>query len=350
MTAYRFAATAIVLTAIAGVSLRNPTALWAGTAWTLACASLMTALVRAIVTRGDLRTRWIGFAVVAGTYFILSFNHTPLEYVEACLPTTRALDELYLAVHPEPKGATPRLVVDAWDTNAHKPGRQDGATYFNINQIHFRWAWHSLLVIPFGLIGGALAVQMASGGDPATPMRMRGRSILTLATAVLVSGIVFAAMRVPSGVTVNLTFGAFATSLAWAGLEAAASRGRRRAFWGGYLVFAWAYLLAAFGEFEVRLLIYANAPVEGYLPTSRLFGELFALLHHPPPSGMHDAWNPSYHRPGPLAPPYFHDLNRYFFVQIGHALSGIAAGIIGGLIATIPARSIPSVVVDDERT
>jgi hypothetical protein len=343
MTLNRLIVTTIVVVVLGVVSLQRPTGLWAGVAWTLASASLLAAVIRARVCRGEARAWWIGFAVVGGTYFVITFNHPPLEYVEGCLPTTRALDEIYLAVHPEPIARSPRVIVDAWDPQTHKLAQQDGSTYFNINQIHFRWAWHSLLVVSLGLLGGATAVQLSRTRNRTAPAWLRGRSILTLVTAILVSGIVFATLRIPSGATVNVTFGILVASLMWAGLEACVSRGRRRAFWAGYLLFGWAYLLAAFGQFDVRLLVYANVPAEGYLPTSRVLGELFPLVHRAPASGMTEAWNPSFHRPTKLAPPYLYDLNRYFFIQVGHAISGILAGIVGGSIATIPAASAESV-------
>jgi hypothetical protein len=220
----------------------------------------------------------------------------------------------------------------------HKPGQQERGVYHNINQIQFRWAWHSLAAVAAGLAGGFVAVRVFRPEQPRDERDRRRRprfSIAGLMASILSLGAAFAALRTPCGVTLNLVFTLFTATIAWSTLAAIVGRGQHKAFCAGFAVFAWPYLLAAYGQFDVRLLTYGSQTAEGYLPSSRLFGELYPVFLREPsdPSQSIDVWNPSYHRPTKLAARYLYDLNRYYFIQIGHALAGFSVGIFGGLIA-----------------
>ena len=304
----------------------------------LAVGLLLTAGLEALFRRGRERLFWVGFLVFGSVYMVLSFNHWPFEFVEGHLLTTRVFDELYLAVHPEPSPAVARTPVAYWDLMGHKPGLQDAGVYHNINQIQFRWAWHSLAAVAAGLAGGVISVRVLRPEKPCDePDLQRGPrfSIAALMAIVLAAGTAFAALRTPCGLTLNLVFSLFSATLAWATLAAILGRGRRQAFWAGFAIFAWPYLCAAYGQFDVRLLTYGSQLAEGYLPSSRLFGELYPVFHQEPsnPTQSMDAWNPGYHRPVTMGATYLYQLNRHYFIEIGHALAGLIVGMTGGLIA-----------------
>jgi hypothetical protein len=327
-----------ILGALGYLCRRKPTSAWTGLAWMLALGFLLTAGLEALFRRGRERVFWVGFLVFGWVYMILSFNHWPFEYVEGHLLTTRVLDEIYLAVHPEPPRTPARTAVGYWDLMGHKPGQQDADVYHKINQIQFRWAWHSLAAIAAALAGGIVAVRVLR---PETPWDDRDArrgpriSIAALLAIVLAVGAAFAALRTPCGLTLNLVFTLLSATLAWATLAAIVGRGRRQAFWVGFAIFGWPFLLAAYGQFEVRLLTYGSQLAEGYLPASRLLGELYPVFHPEPsdPNQSIDVWNPGYHRPVTLAATYFYDLNRHYFIEIGHALAGLIVAMVGGYIA-----------------
>jgi hypothetical protein len=329
---------AFVLSALAYQCLRVPTAFWTGLAWTTSAGFILTATLEAIFRRGRARSFWIGFLVFGCVYLILTFNHWPFEFVEGHLLTTRVFDEIYLARYPEPPPTLARTTMDTWDLSTQKPGQQDWNFYHGINQIHFRWAWHSLAALATGLTGGIIALGLrrprAESNSEHDPRRGRRSSIAALLGVILVSGAALGALRAPCGLTLNLAFTLFAASLAWATLGAIVVDGRRRAFCAGFTLFGWPYLFAAYGQFDVRLLTYGWNPAHGYLPTSRLFGELYPLIHREPPDKgqSFDAWNPGYHRPTTLAGTYLYDLNRHYFIEIGHAISGLLVGMLGGMI------------------
>jgi hypothetical protein len=329
----------VVLGALAYQCLRRPTAFWTGMAWVLALGILLTAILKATMRRGRARLFWVGFLVFCCVYMILSLNQWPCEFVEGHLLTTRVFDEVYLSVHPEPPPAGSRAAIDTWDLSHHKPMQQDANLYHGFNQIQFRWAWHSLTALAAGLVGGIVAVRLLAPRDVPDERRAPGHGLrfsLAAMMAVMVAFCAgFAALRTPCGLTLNLVFTAFAATLAWSTLAAILGCPRRQAFWAGFALFAWPYLIAAYSQLSVRLLNYGYNPVEGYLPTSRLWAELYPVFHREPtdPKVLLDAWNPGYHRPARLTAPILYDLNRAYFVQIGHALSGLIVGMLGGLVA-----------------
>jgi hypothetical protein len=326
-----------LLAAVGYLCLRKPTSAWTGLAWVLAVGFLLTAALEAIFRRGRERLFWIGFLVFGWSYMILSFNHWPFEYVEGHLLTTRVFDEIYLAVHHEPPRSLARAAMGYWDLQGHKPGQQEAQVYHDINQIQFRWAWHSLAAVVAGLAGGVVAVRVFYTEEPCARSGPRSGprfSVAALLATILAWGAAFAALRMPGGLTLNLVFTLLSATLAWATLAAIVGRGRRQAFWLGFAIFAWPYLLAAYGQFDVRLLTYASHLAESYLPSSRLLGELYPIFHAEPsdPKQSIDAWNPGYHRPVTLGATYLYDLNRHYFIAIGHALAGLLIGMAGGAI------------------
>jgi len=331
--------------ALAVLSVLAPAGFWAGLAWMAAIGGLLGASLLACYRPGEARARWIGFAVFGWSYLALSFNHWPFEFVEGSLLTTRAWDEIYLRIHPDPTLQGGRIIIGTWGLADHKSIQQDLIVFHSINQIHLRWAWHALAALALGAVGsiagrGLWRSRSREGAttDPDRPPRWRLSALMALIVGI---GLALAALRSPSGLAQNLAFTTFAAAITWAMLAAAVGPRRRQPFWAGFALFGWAYLLAAFGQFDVRLLTYGSNPAGAYLPSSRLFGELYPIVHPEPadPNAMIDAWNPGYHRPGPLAARYLHDLNRHYFVQTGHALSGLLAGLAGGLIAARAGRT-----------
>ena len=327
------------LSALGYLCLVKPTAFWTGLTWTIAAGFMLSAILQAVFRRGRERSFWVGFLVFGWAYMILSFNHWPLEFIEGHLLTTRIFDEIYLAVHPAPAPGQARAAIDTWDLLKHKPMQQDWNLYHGFNQIQLRWAWHGLAALAVGLAGGFAALclvaprpEPSEEGDAARGPRF---SVGELMAVIVVLSAGFAALRTPNGLTLNLVFTIFAAALAWATLAAILGSGRRKAFWAGFAVFAWPYLFAAYSQFDVRLLTYGWNPAAGYLPTSRLWGELYPIFHREPsdPRQMIDAWNPGYHNPTKLAADVLYDLNREYFVQIGHAIAGLFVGSVGGLIA-----------------
>jgi hypothetical protein len=329
----------VVVGALAYQCLRRPTSFWTGVAWVLTLGVLLTAILEAIIRRGRERSFWVGFLVFGWVYMILSFNHWPFEFIEGHLLTTRVFDEVYLAVHPEPPPGAARAAVDTWDLLRHKPMQQDWNLYRGFNQIQFRWAWHSLTALAAGLIGGVVALRLLGPSEVPREQDVSRRiprfSLAALLTVILVLSAGFAALRIPCGMTLNLVFTALSAMLAWSVLAAILGRGRRQVFWAGFAVFTWPYLIAAYSQFDVRLLTYGWNPAEGYLPSSRLWAELYPVFHREPAdqNALFAAWNPGYNRPTRLAAPILYDLNRQYFIQIGHALSGLIVGMLGGVVA-----------------
>jgi hypothetical protein len=76
---------------------------------------------------------------------------------------------------------------------------------------------------------------------------MRPRfTIFTLLGLVGVFGVIFVALRSPSPLWAWTFFGLALVSLAASLVGSVFARGRRRAYWGGYAAFGWAYFAAVF--------------------------------------------------------------------------------------------------------
>jgi hypothetical protein len=108
-------------------------------------------------------------------------------------------------------------------------------------------------------------------------------------------------------------------------------RGPRRAFWLGFAIFGWGYLILGFGP-------WFHLEIQPHLLTTRLFNELFLKLGPPPTPARGTA-------------PLFEDMDLYWyhyrqydasvlwdrhlvaFLRTGHALTSRIAGLFGGWLA-----------------
>jgi hypothetical protein len=82
----------IAIFAVAFVSLRTPTRIWANAWFTIALAAVTLAVPAAIVSRGERRAFWIGFAVCGGVYFLFALAPVVDRLASHQLVTTTLLD------------------------------------------------------------------------------------------------------------------------------------------------------------------------------------------------------------------------------------------------------------------
>ena len=140
----------------------------------------------------------------------------------------------------------------------------------------------------------------------------------------------------PCGLTLNLVFTILSATLAWATLAAILGRGRRQAFWAGFAVFAWPYLLKqACSQFDVAPADLRLAAGGGLSPLVSTLRRALSVL--PRRTGRPETFNrrlePELCRAFELTANFLYDLDRHYFIAIGHAAAGLIVGMSGGFIA-----------------
>jgi hypothetical protein len=161
---------------------------------------------------------------------------------------------------------------------------------------------------------------------------MMGLPRVTLANAlvlVLIIALWTAAFRLPSLLWQSIAL----TLVSWTMLTAAVGivlcRERSRAFWLGFLCFGASYLLMVFGPWY-------RTEIGPYLPTTRLFDELYPLIHRPPTgSRLRNivVWDYEERSYSNVIDRFVWRDNRNHFLAIGHALTALLLALLGSRIA-----------------
>jgi len=107
-------------------------------------------------------------------------------------------------------------------------------------------------------------------------------------------------------------------------------RGARRAFWVGFELFGWGYLVLAFGPWFAM-------EVQPHLASTRLMAELYPILHSSPPSAKTfayvkdmDLYSYAYRDYDTLV---MWERNRMNFIRSGHAAFAQLLALAGGFLA-----------------
>jgi hypothetical protein len=154
-------------------------------------------------------------------------------------------------------------------------------------------------------------------------------TMVGLMVVVLIVGLDLAALRSPTGLWASALFTMTSGLLVAAILGIVYRRGPRRAFWLGFALFGWTYLLVSDGP-------WFSAEVQPVLLTTRLIEDLYPRLHPPPtnwPPPQLVAWNPL------GSPADFPDspwtVNHPHFRRIGHAVAAQLVAVLGGVLACL---------------
>jgi hypothetical protein len=137
-------------------------------------------------------------------------------------------------------------------------------------------------------------------------------AISILASVALIAAILLAARQPPNEAWANSVFSASLLMLGLAATGAIFLQGRKRAYWAGFALFGWMYLVLVMGPwFEVKI-----APL---LITETAFK---ALEQRFGPYGIENG-----------AVDGLVDQVKYTPRLVGHALSALLAGLLGGAVA-----------------
>lgn len=145
-------------------------------------------------------------------------------------------------------------------------------------------------------------------------------SLAGISGVFLVAGIVAAALRAPSERWASGAFSLAVLVLAAATLGACCAQGERRGYWGGFAILGWGYMFLCFGP-------WCDSKVAPLLFTKTL-GE-YAHDHF-----GHEAMFQEYTRDIPGT-----TIHMYGYQQVGHALSALLAGLLGGAVGRWCVRS-----------
>src|SRR5438128_404667 len=94
----------VVVLAVGLAGLRSATELWAGCLLLVTLGVLLAAVLGAIYTAGRSRAGWVGFSLFGLAYLALALTPIVPERLTGALPTTQALNYVYLQVSPPPTG------------------------------------------------------------------------------------------------------------------------------------------------------------------------------------------------------------------------------------------------------
>lgn len=158
-------------------------------------------------------------------------------------------------------------------------------------------------------------------------------SLAGLSGLVLLAGIAAAAARSPSEAWANGAFSLAVLVLGLASLRAAFGRGLARDYWRGFTVMGWGYLFLAFGPWsDVHIAPLLLTKTIGEL----LHGRFMGLVE--PGTGR------VFYRIIPES-----QLFMFGYQQIGHALTALLAGLIGGSLARRLAARAEGPAVEGDR-
>jgi hypothetical protein len=142
-------------------------------------------------------------------------------------------------------------------------------------------------------------------------------SIAQLSAVVLVAGFIFAAAHSPTEPWANGAFSLALLVLGLALLGALFRRGPGRAYWRGFALLGWGYMMVAFGP-------WCDSHIAPLLITKTI-GE---WLHGSFRTTLVGQGIEPFERRIPDS-----DLSMFGYQQIGHALSAMLAGLLGGAVA-----------------
>lgn len=152
-------------------------------------------------------------------------------------------------------------------------------------------------------------------------------SIAGLMGVVVVCGLGFAALRTDSPIWAHATLSLTLLALLTAILGAAIRRGRSRAFWLGFAVFGWTYLVLAIGP-------WFKTEISPHLPTTDMVNYLQGhIKQFPPGSIRHDnnlwVWDPATQKWAYLG----QESER--FDRTAHSLGALLVAVLGGLVGRL---------------
>jgi uncharacterized membrane protein len=157
-------------------------------------------------------------------------------------------------------------------------------------------------------------------------MRAPRVSIAGLMGCIVVVAVGTAALLTASALSASLVFTLTLCVFLTAILGMTYRRGAARAFWVGFVLFGGSYLIASFGPwFEMA--------VEPHLLTSRVFGELYLMLH--PTNIVMETYysndKKTYSQTDGMS--YWNFDKRKYFFKVGHSLASLLLAYAGGMIA-----------------
>jgi hypothetical protein len=145
---------------------------------------------------------------------------------------------------------------------------------------------------------------------------------------VLVVAVGTAALRSPSALWVSIVLTIALGMLLAAVFGIVYRRGAARAYWAGFAVFGGSYLLVSYGP-------WLDTTVTPHLLTTRALAELHDLMYKTDRFGSKPITYYNYKDSGYITIntwEYWRAHREYFF-QVGHALAGLMAALVGGVVA-----------------
>jgi hypothetical protein len=144
---------------------------------------------------------------------------------------------------------------------------------------------------------------------------------------VVVCGFSIAALRASSAlwasVTMTLAVGLFLTAV----LGAAFRRGQARAFWAGFALFGWSYLIVVFGP-------WFRTEVAPHLVTTPILEYVEVHIKQLPPGAV--PYHNSYYIGAVRTPwSYLGPRNGEEYMRTGHSLVGLLVALIGGILGRL---------------
>jgi hypothetical protein len=144
----------VVVAAVGLAALRNPNEIWAGIMPLLALAAVGTALLGAIILRGQEQYWWLGFAFFSGGYLALALGPWQSETVQPQLGTTYLLN--YLRTKMANSQLDTNIIPAPFQGFVIKRGSGPPTTFLAV-MTPFQRVGHSLFSLLAGLLGGTVA-------------------------------------------------------------------------------------------------------------------------------------------------------------------------------------------------
>ena len=298
---------ALILAAgILMAAARSPTEPWANGTTSLALLILGVALTGAMFRRGAGRAYWAGFAWLGWGYLLLAFGPWCDLKIAPMLVTKTAGEFLHFHFPPS-------IAIRPYQRAI--PVAEGGSPLYMFGH---QQMGHSLSALLLGLLGASLARHLASESEPGGEDRSDRRSLVrspnpvhAAIAAVCLAGFIYLAFVFqPPEFAAN---GAFSTGLLVLGLAAIAAmtlRGADRAYWAGFALIGLGYLALVYGP-------WCETHVAPLLLTETMFRSL------------EEQYGP--HREmfyGVVAPQ-----GQFAPRLIGHTLSALILGLVGGEVA-----------------
>ncbi len=294
----------VLASAILMAAARSPTESWSNGTTSLALLVLGVALIGAMFRRGASRAYWAGFAWMGWGYLLLAFGPWCDLKIAPMLVTKTAGEKLHFRF-PSDSGIEPYA--------RQIPVAEGGSS---LSMFGYQQMGHSLSALLLGLLGAWLARTLALESSAKAPVegRTRVRSPHPVFEALVAVGLASLAylsfVLQPTEFVANGTFSAGVLILGLATIAAMTLRGADRAYWAGFALIGLGYLVMVYGPwFENH-----TAPL---LITETIFRALEE--EHGPHREMYY---------GVVAPQ-----GQFAPRLIGHTLSALILGLVGGEVA-----------------